>query len=326
MADRRCWVVTEGHVGLRNQGLGLAEAILDGLSGWEMSLRSVRLRFPWYYVPPGLMRTPFSACTADSDPVAPPWPDLLITCGGRSTGLSVAIKAASGGSVFTVHIQDPRIDPGYFDLVVVPEHDRQRMRAGDNVLFGEAALHRVTPDKIAEAAARMGPRYAHLPRPLVAVLIGGANRRYKLTPARMRAIAAELAELARTHHVGLLVTASRRTGAENEAVLRRALADVPAAIWDGTGENPYFAYLGLADAIVATCDSVSMISEACATGKPVHIIELEGGSRRFHLFHEKLRRDGLIRPFRGVIEDWRYDPPDDTARAAREIRRRMGLD
>ena len=134
---------------------------------------------------------------------------------------------------------------------------------------------------------------------------------------------AGLVRLAKTSGAGLAVTPSRRTGAANEAVLREGLAAVPSVIWDGEGENPYFGYLALADAIVVTADSVSMVSEACATGKPVYVFDLEGGSRKFKRFHDNLREAGITRAFEGTLAEWRYRPPDDTERVAREVRRRM---
>jgi mitochondrial fission protein ELM1 len=121
----------------------------------------------------------------------------------------------------------------------------------------------------------------------------------------------------------LAITPSRRTATERLALLRRRLEGLPAFIWDGSGDNPYFAMLGVADAIIVTADSVSMVSEAAATGKPVYIVELEGGSRKFARFHQAMRDAGITRPFAGTIETWRYTPPDDTARAAEEIRRRF---
>src|SRR6202008_277745 len=119
---------------------------------------------------------------------------------------------------------------------------------------------------------------------------------------------------ARREGAGLLVTPSRRTGAEGERILRERLAGVPATIGDGSGENPYFAFLALADAIVVTEDSVSMVTEAASTGKPVHVARLEGGSRNFRRFHEAMAAAGVTRPFTGALEEWSYQPPDDTAR------------
>ncbi|MBT5415987.1 MAG: hypothetical protein HOK81_15410, partial [Rhodospirillaceae bacterium] len=200
------------------------------------------------------------------------------------------------------------------------EHDRLR---GPNVMVTRAAIHRVTTEKLNMGAERLAPDLAHLPRPLAAVLVGGSNRRYRLTPRRVKTICRSLAQAVGESGAGLAVTPSRRTGAENEAALRAGLAGLPAYIWGGAGENPYLGLLGLADMIVVTADSVSMVSEALATGKPVHVIECEGLSRRFGTFHAGLRAAGLTRPFRGHLETWAYEPPDDTRKVAEELAHRL---
>ena len=118
----------------------------------------------------------------------------------------------------------------------------------------------------------------------------------------------------------VVATPSRRTGAAGLAVLRERLRGVPGEVWDGTGENPYFAFLAVADALLVTADSVSMVSEAAATGKPVHIIELPGGDAKFTRFHDGMRRAGITRKFAGEIEQWVYRPPEDNARAGAALR------
>jgi len=170
------------------------------------------------------------------------------------------------------------------------------------------------------AEAARFPDLAALPRPVLSVLIGGANRAYRLTFRKLGEIADAIAGILRTQGGSALVTPSRRTGAAGIALLRDRLQSLPAAIWDGCGENPYFAYLALADAFVVTADSVSMISEAAATGKPVHILALHGGSRKFARFHAAMQSAGITRPFAGRIETWSYPIPDDTARAGAVLR------
>lgn len=310
-----CWVMSDGKAGMENQCLGLAEAV-----GAVPVVKRIGLKSPWRQLTPYLPVAIPGSLTDTSDRLAPPWPDLLITSGRQAVGLALAIRRSSGGRTFCVHIQNPGVPTGLFDLVVMPQHDR---KTGRNIVTTRGAIHRVTPERLADAASRFAPRLSHLPRPRVAVLIGGSNGVYELTPEVMRDVAGKLAGLARDHGAGLMVTPSRRTGAENEATLRAALDGLPAEIWDGTGENPYFAYLGLADTVVATCDSVSMISEAASTGKPVHVIELAGGSAKFRRFHEMLYQDGTARPFTGELADWSYTPLDDTVRVAAEVRRRM---
>ncbi|MBE9552719.1 MAG: mitochondrial fission ELM1 family protein, partial [Proteobacteria bacterium] len=129
-----------------------------------------------------------------------------------------------------------------------------------------------------------------------------------------------LARICEESGCGLLITASRRTGPENEALLRERLKGLPAEIWDGAGDNPYFAFLGLADSIIVTSDSVNMVSEACYTGKPVHVFRLPGGGgTKFDRFHESLVETGITRPFEGQLENWQYDPLDERTALAAEI-------
>jgi uncharacterized protein len=152
------------------------------------------------------------------------------------------------------------------------------------------------------------------------VLIGGSNRAYSLTLDRLGAIADAIAACVRGSGGAAVVTPSRRTGDAGIALLRERLADVPSVIWDMTGDNPYFAYLAIADAFLVTADSVSMISEAAATGRPVHIVELDGGDAKFARFHAAMRAAGITRSFVGRVESWDYAPLDDTARAGAAVR------
>lgn len=315
--ERICWALSDGRIGIENEVLGVAEAV-----GLPICLKQIRPRPPWRWLPAQLWLAPLASLGRDSDPIEPPWPDLVIGCGRLAVPITIAIRKASRGRTFAVHLQDPQISPRHFDLVVPPQHDRV---TGPNVISTVGAPHRVTPDKMREGAARLLPQVASLPSPRVAVLIGGSNSCYRLTPAITGRLADQLLRLCADTGASLLVTTSRRTGAANERVLREKLTGAPAYIWDGSGENPYFGLLGLADAIVATCDSAAMVSEACATGKPVYVIELEGGNRKFRDFHAGLRAAGMTRPFTGSLERWTYTPLNDTAVVAAEIRRRMGL-
>jgi hypothetical protein len=233
---------------------------------------------------------------------------------------ALAIRRASAGRTFAAQVQDPRVGRNEFDLLFVPEHDRLR---GPRTVVTRGAIHRVTAARLAEARLRF-PRFAGLPRPILGVLIGGANRSYRLSLDRLAAIAEAIAGVLRAGGGSALVTPSRRTGAAGVALLRERLAGLPAEIWDGSGDNPYYAYLAAADALLVTADSVSMISEAAATGKPVHILELAknrwGGDGKFARFHATMREAGITRPFTGEIESWSYSPLDDTARAGKLLR------
>ena len=316
MQAKTCWVLTVGVPGMDNQSIGLAQAL--GLDVVQKRLEPVA---PWKHLPPQLWLAPLRFLGPGSDAIEPPWPDVVIGTGRLTVAVALAIKRASGGRTFNIRIQDPHTAYGEFDVIVTPQHDRCNR---PNVIPTLGGLHTITPARIHEAGARFAEKFAHLPRPRVAVLVGGTNKCYRLTPEIGRALGEQLAALSASTGAGILLTPSRRTGAEVEAALRDALAHTPAYIWDGTGENPYLAYLALADYIVVTADSVNMVSEACTTGKPVFVVELEGGNRKFRLFHEAMRARGYTRPFAGKLESWRYPALDDVGRVAQEIRNRLG--
>lgn len=309
LGSLRVWVVSDGRPANENQCLGLAEAAgaapevfrLDARHGWKRALDPVRRAAGF-----GLN--------------GPPWPDLLIAAGRQSVFPALAVKRASGHRTRLVQIFRPGVNPRRFDLIVTPRHDGL---TGPNVFATHGALNLVTPARLAAAAAEWGPRLDHLPRPRAAVLIGGSSKSVAVPAGALARLAGQLADLARGG-VGLMVTTSRRTPADEVAALRAALAGLPAWIWDGEGPNPYFGFLALADAVIVTIDSVNMTSEAATTGKPVHVVPWAGLAPKHRRFQDALAATGVTRPFTGRLEHWTYPPLDDTARAADRVRALFG--
>ena len=308
----RCWVVCEaGLTGTENQCLGVAEAL-----GVVPDIKRITLRQPWKTLAPWLG---FTQDESFIPPLTPPWPDLVIAAGRKAAAAAIHIRKSSGGRTFTVQIQDPRIDPRHFDLLAVPAHDPAR---GPNVVVTTAAPNRVTPQRLEDARGRF-PEFEHLPAPRLAVLIGGSTRRVRMSAAVTERLIGQLKTVLSNSPGSILMTASRRTGADNIALLRREMADRRVFFWDGNGENPYFGLLAWADALAVTADSVSMISEACTTGKPVYLIALDGQTRRLESFHRTLLDRALVRPFTGRIEPALAQPAlDDAQVVAQAIRER----
>jgi uncharacterized protein len=310
----RVWVLHDGKAGMASQALGLAEA-----TGFPFVEKPLAIRRPWAWLPPQLWVAPLraaGAAGAAGGALRPPWPDLVIGCGRNAAMPVLAIRRASGGHTLAAQIQDPRVGRGEFDMLFVPEHDRLR---GRRVFVTRGAIHRVTAARL-DAERRRFQALESLPRPILGVLIGGSNRAYRLDLRRLGEIAEAVAAAVRHSGGSLVLTPSRRTGAAGLALLRECFSDLSAVIWDGAGDNPYFAFLAIADTFLVTGDSVSMVSEAAATGKPVHILELDGGDAKFARFHAVMREAGITRPFAGHLERWSYDPPDDTARAGEALR------
>ena len=297
---------------MASQALGVAEA-----AGFPFVEKPLTVRRPWIWAAPSLWVAPLHGVTQSGRRLTPPWPDAVIGCGRNAVRPALAIKRASGGRTIAAHVQDPRFGADRFDLMIVPRarSPARPARAGHR---GRRASRDAGASR--RRASRAFRRSQALPRPIVGVLIGGANGAYRLDKEMLAEIADRIAAAVKRRGGSVVATPSRRTGPDGVRLLRERLAGIPGQVWDGSGENPYFAYLAVADALIVTADSVSMVSEAAATGKPVHIIDLPGGDAKFARFHAAMRDAGITRPFAGEIEHWSYRPPDDTARAGAALR------
>jgi mitochondrial fission protein ELM1 len=278
------------------------------------AMRIVPARFQIYVSPAALLRS-----VQSNEPLQPPWPRLVISIGPRGAPIALAIKRASGA--FGLHIGHPKVPAQLFDLVAAPVHDNVE---GTNVVTTFGAVHSVTKARLAEAAKRFAPHAEPLPHPRIAILLGGESAAFP--PEIAATLGTELAALVRGAGGSLLATPSRRTRADSLAALSAAIKGVPHIVWDGSGDNPYFAFLALADAIVATEDSVNMVTEAAGTGKPVYIQALKGRSRQLARFHALMQERGATRPFEGRLETWTYAPINDTELVASAIRHALHLE
>lgn len=311
------WAISDGRAGMANQVRGLAEAI-----GLPVVTKTVHPRFPWTILPPTSWPAPFRALGTGSSTFAPPWPKLAVGCGWRSIPYMLAVKRLSGGSTFTIQLQDPRIDPKHFDLVVPPEHDGLK---GANVEAIVGSPNAVTRKALDSAEAQWRTKFDQLKQPRIAVLIGGKSKSHSFGEDDARRLGAQLKDLA-ARGFALMVTTSRRTGEPQAAIIKDALTGTQAFVWDGAGDNPYFGLLALADVILVTSDSTNMAVEAASTGKPVYVIDLPGGDSKFTVLHADLARRGIARKFTGEIAQWTYEPLNETARIAALVRKRIGLE
>jgi hypothetical protein len=228
----------------------------------------------------------------------PPWPDLVIAAGTQSEPICAQIRQAAqqtGRPVRQVFLGRPWVDPGRYDLVVTtPQY---RVPPAPNVMEIDLPLHRVTREKAAAEAERWSMRLADLPAPYIAVMLGGSINRYTLDSRAGKRLALQASALAAAQGGSLLMCGSYRTP---EAAMKAVAENtrVPARIFDwreARRDNPYLAMLGLASAIVVTGDSMTMLAEACATGKPVYIFDLgEGryGMRETAPHHHAIPIDG----------------------------------
>ena len=314
------WAVSDDKAGNAGPALGLAEAVARRTPA-EVSVRTVSWRghlgrLPWFLNP-----FPLSAL-AEGAALHPPWPDLWIAAGRATLPLSLRVKGWSGGRTRVVQVQNPRAPRGAFDLIIAPRHDGI---SGRNVVSITGSPHRVTPERLAAAARAFAALIAPLPHPRAALLVGGRSKSHDLSDARARALAEDLRRAIQDSDGSLMTTFSRRTPDSARRILEAALADLPGFIWDGTGENPYFAMLAEADVVLVTEDSANMATEAASSGRPVMLLPMDGGSAKFTRLHDDLIARGSARWFSGRLESFPGVAFDETGRAAEAIVSRLGL-
>jgi hypothetical protein len=310
----RIWAVSDGRAGIEAQALGLAEAVARRRPAlvtakrirWKAGLG----RLPWRLIPPGARA---------GDPIAPPWPDIWIAAGRATLPLSARMLAWSKGRTFVVQTQDPKAPLDRFDLVIPPQHDQLE---GGNVFPILGAPNRLSPEKLAVALARFSERLAPLPHPRVAVIVGGASKAHRLPAAHARALGEQIAQAIAAAGGSLMLSYTRRTPPAARAAMTAALQALPGIIWDGIGDNPYFAFLAAADAILVTEDSTNLATDAASTGKPLFILDMEGTSAKLDRFHAELGRRGIAQRFVGNLTAAGYPPLAETDRAASELLRR----
>src|SRR5512144_713520 len=270
------WVLMGYKTGDNEQVLALAEAL-----GWPFE--SKRFTYArWEVIPNLAMRATLAGVARRrSSPLAPPWPDLVITAGRRNEPIALWIRkaaAADGRRVRVIHVGRPWNRLDRFDLIVTTPQYSLPERA--NILLNPMPLHRVTPERLREAEAQWAGRFAHLSRPRVAVLIGGSIAPHSYDEASAQRLAKQASSLAAAGGGSLLVSTSARTPPHTIDALCDHLG-VPSYVFrwrKDAAENPYFGMLALADAFVVTADSMSMLTEACATARPVYIFDLGEGA------------------------------------------------
>lgn len=212
-----------------------------------------------------------------SSPLQAPWPDLLISAGMRNEPVCRWIRDQAVGKPKIVHVGRPWADPSCFELVITTPQYRLPRR--DNVLQNSLTLHQVSEQRLQHAGGQWQQQFEHLPGPYTALIVGGNSGPFTFGPKAAARLARQANALVQRAGGSLLVSTSSRTAMAAAQVLERSL-EVPHYFYHwrpADDANPYFGMLGLADRFIVTADSISMLSEACATSRPVTMFDLGSG-------------------------------------------------
>ncbi|HVT50192.1 MAG TPA: ELM1/GtrOC1 family putative glycosyltransferase [Dongiaceae bacterium] len=272
------WVLKCHRWGDHAQSLALAEAL-----GWPFIVK--KTKFHWYelFFAVAGMATLVGLNRRRSSPMTPPWPDLIILAGRQNETPAKWIRKKSGGRTRIVVIGGRNwTPPDELDCIITTA--QFSLPVHRNVLHNTFPLHVATPERLAQSRAEWMPRVGNLRGPYLAVMVGGSSGPYVFSRETARRLGREASALARMMGASLLVSTSARTGKAACRALEEAI-DVPCLFYrfrPDDADNPHLGFLALADSVIVTGDSMSMLMEACDTGRPVYMFEFGGGPAAMH--------------------------------------------
>ena len=311
---KSCRVLIADAPAFRKQTAGIAQAL-----GIPFEEKIVGRKKPWCWLPKRLYFRALKQLTKQSTPLTAPWPDVVVACGQNTISFALAIRRANKGNTKLIYIQKPSISPKQFDLVIAPMHDHVK---GPHVIETFGATHDLSQTALHEACKKFSPLFERYKLPFISIFIGGASKQYPFTGKQAALLADTIIDIANHYHGSLLISTSRRTGDDNCRYLaRRFQAYKNIYFYNGAGDNPYTAMLALAEMIMVTDDSVSMISEACYTGVPVYLLALPEQVQRKKIgeFIDEAIERQLVRYYQGSLDTWDKQPLDEVQRILPEL-------
>jgi len=307
-------LLTQGMHGMISQVEGLAKAL-----DIDFTHHTVELNNFWKMIPPKF--TPISQNVykkiKDTDF------DVIISCGRKSVIPSIHLKNISNKKVFNIHIQDPKVNFNHFDFIVAPEHDKIK---GQNVINTKGAIHYLAENEIIENKDYLNSFIKVDERKILALIMGGPTKYYDYSSKNIKMIFTILDEVLKKHNFQLVVIPSMRTPAKTINFAKQHFGDNHTIIM-GVDKKAYLSALAIAENIIVTCDSTSMISEAALTGKPIFIASIlpKKNDERFKRFRNLFRELNITRNLGEDVENWSYQKLDETNRVANIIKQKINL-
>jgi len=307
-------LLTQGMHGMISQVEGLAKAL-----DIDFTHHKVELNHFWKLIPPNLSpisQSVFKKINHDDF-------DVIISCGRKSVIPSIHLKNTANKKVFNIHIQDPKVNLNHFDFIVAPEHDAIE---GKNVINTKGAIHYLTENEISENKDYLNSFIKKDERKIWALIMGGPTKYYDYSTKNMKHIFTALYKLLKKHNFQLVVIPSMRTPINTIHYAREFFGENHTVIGD-VDKKAYLSALAIAENIVVTCDSSSMISEAALTGKPIYIASIlpKKNDKRFQRFRNLFRELNIIRNLGEEVEIWSYEKLDETNRVANIIKQKINL-
>ena len=313
MGKLKALLLTEGMHGMISQVEGMAKAL-----NTEFTHKIVRLSFPWNFVPPKF--TPISEIILKDKIYLTKNEnfDLIISCGRKSVIPSILLKKKNQ-KIFTIHIQNPKVNLKNFNIIVAPEHDDLN---GDNVYSSKGAIHYITETEINKAKPYLMDKIKN--QKIVSLILGGPNKYYSFDRDQLIKIFNDIKSHFISKGYSAVVVPSIRTP---KTIIDLAIKEFGADgyVVNSVDKQAYLSSFALATNIVVTCDSTSMISEAATSGKPIFVAHMNAkkNNYRFKKFFQLFRQMGIVRDLGEKAESWKYNKFNEAERIAAMINNKL---
>ena len=313
MGKLKALLLTEGMHGMISQVEGMAKAL-----NTEYSHKIVRLAFPWNLIPPKF--TPVSQIVLKDKIYITnnEIPDLVISCGRKSVIPSILLKRKNS-KIFTIHIQDPKVSFKNFDAIVAPDHDNLK---GDNIYNSKGAIHYITTLEINNARQYLANKIKS--EKIVSLILGGPNKYYSFKSDQIINIFNQIKSIFVSDSYKVIVIPSMRTPKKIIDLAEREMSSCGYVV-NKVDKQAYLSAYALANYVIVTCDSTSMISEAATSGKPIFVAHMEAkkNNYRFKRFFELFKQMGITRDLGEKVENWTYNKHNEAQRIALELKNKI---
>ena len=307
MSKLKGLLLTEGMHGMISQVEGLAKALdLDFIH------EKIELNNFWKIIPPKF--TPVQDFVFKNK-ISNDF-NIVISCGRKSVIPSIYLKKKLKEKIMSIHIQDPKVSLGNFDYIVAPEHDGL---IGSNVLQSKGAIHYLRDNELDENKSYLKSQINK--EKVVSFIVGGPNKYYNYEDSLIDVIFSKVKKNFIENDYQLIFIPSMRTP-KNIINKAKEYFDYNQIIIQDIDKKAYLSSLELADHIVVTCDSTSMISEAAMTGKPIYVAQMPNIKKndRFQKFFQLFKSLNIIKNLENSVEKWNYKKLNETDRISSYIK------
>lgn len=268
--EKTLWVLLDDRRGSVGQAKGIIEALGDRLVVVEKQI----IYNKWASLPNWIRGCSLMGVdTKKSDNLSEPYPDIVLSTSRRTMPVARHIRKKSQKFTKIVQLMYPSEGVGLKDVefFIVPEHDSESKQKHQKAFVITGAPTKIFKEKIPEIAKQWASVFAHLPRPWISVIVGGAIKGKAWPEKEAEELLYHIKNIQEKIGGSILITTSRRTGEKPQNIIMEGIKDIPkyTYIWGENKENPIMGFYACADIIIATADSVSMCCEACGTGHPV---------------------------------------------------------